>query len=109
MSSLLWKLKEEKLNKTNLFLYSKFVKKKFNIDTNNDFNKLWKWSVENTTAMILAIIFFALYLVKFIVLMIISLITIGEKIQNMLPTGIYLKEVKSLQKVPIQLLINQNL
>ena len=45
MSSLLWKIKEEKLNKTNLFLYSNFIKKNFKIDTNNDFNKLWRWSV----------------------------------------------------------------
>jgi len=49
MSRLLWKLREGKLNKTNLFLYSNFIKKNFKIDTNNDFSKLWKWSVENTT------------------------------------------------------------
>ena len=49
MSNLLWKLKEEKLNKTNLFLYSNFIKKNFKIDPDNDFNKLWRWSVKNTT------------------------------------------------------------
>ena len=47
MSSLLWKLKEEKLNKTNLFSYSSYIKKNFNIDCGNDYNKLWKWSVDN--------------------------------------------------------------
>ena len=49
MSSLLWKIKEKKLNKTNLFLYSNFIKKSFDINIDNDFNKLWKWSIENTT------------------------------------------------------------
>ena len=49
MSSLLWKLKEEKLNKTNLFSYSSYIKKNFNIDCGNDYNKLWKWSVDNNT------------------------------------------------------------
>ena len=47
MSTYLWKINKEKLNKTNLFLYSNFIKQNFKIDTNEDFNKLWKWSVDN--------------------------------------------------------------
>ena len=47
MNNQLWKIKKEKLNKTNLFLYSSFIEKTFKIDIDNDFNKLWKWSVDN--------------------------------------------------------------
>ena len=46
MNTYLWKLNEEKLNKTNLFLYSSFIKQNFNIDAEKDFNKIWKWSIE---------------------------------------------------------------
>ena len=47
MGAYLWKINKEKLNKTNLFLYSNFIKQNFKIDTNEDFNKIWKWSVDN--------------------------------------------------------------
>ncbi len=47
MDTCLWKLKKEKLNKTNLFLYSNFISKKFKINFDNDYNKIWKWSVQN--------------------------------------------------------------
>ena len=47
MDSYLWKLKKEKLYKTNLFLYSNFIKENFKIDVGHDFNKIWKWSVAN--------------------------------------------------------------
>ncbi len=43
----LWKIKKEKLRETNLFLYSKFIEENFRINFNNDFNKIWKWSVDN--------------------------------------------------------------
>ena len=42
-----WKIDKRKLSKTNLFLYSNFIKKIYKIDFDNDFNKLWKWSVNN--------------------------------------------------------------
>ena len=42
-----WKLKKEKLNKTNLFLYSNFVEKKFNLNLNYNFEKIWKWSIKH--------------------------------------------------------------
>ena len=48
MSKHLWEIDKEKLSKTNLFLYSNFVKKNFNFDSSNDFNKLWEWSIENS-------------------------------------------------------------
>ena len=48
MDAYLWKLSKEQLKKTNLFLYSNFIKTNFKIDTGSDFNKLWKWSVENS-------------------------------------------------------------
>ena len=47
MKTYLWKINKEKLNNTNLALYSNFVKKKYKISSSNDFNKLWKWSVDN--------------------------------------------------------------
>ena len=48
MNNQLWKIKKEELNKTNFFSYSNFIKQNFKIDTGNDFNKIWKWSVDNT-------------------------------------------------------------
>jgi len=47
METYLWKINKEKLNKTNLALYSNFVNKNYKIKHNNDFNKIWKWSVDN--------------------------------------------------------------
>ena len=47
MDTYLWKLKKEKLHKTNLFLYSEFIKKNLKINSNCNFDKIWKWSIEN--------------------------------------------------------------
>ena len=47
MDSYLWKISEEKLVKTNLFLYSKFIKQNYRVNAGKDFNKIWKWSIEN--------------------------------------------------------------
>ena len=47
MKRFLWNIEKEKLNKTNLALYSNFIKKHYKINSGNDFNKLWKWSIEN--------------------------------------------------------------
>ena len=47
MKTYLWKIDKEKLNKTNLALYSKFLKKNYKIDFGNDFNKIWRWSIDN--------------------------------------------------------------
>ena len=42
-----WKLKKEKLHNTNLFSYENFIHKNLNIDLQNDFDKIWKWSIKN--------------------------------------------------------------
>ena len=47
METYLWKINKEKQKKTNLALYSNFIKKKYKINAGNDFNKIWKWSVHN--------------------------------------------------------------
>jgi len=47
METYLWKINKEKLKKTNLALYSNFIKKNYKINSGNDFNKIWKWSVDN--------------------------------------------------------------
>jgi len=47
MKTYLWKINEKKLNKTNLKKYSDFINKNYKVDANKDFNKIWKWSVEN--------------------------------------------------------------
>jgi len=47
MKTYLWKIKEEKLKETNLAQYSNFIKKKYKINHGNDFNNLWRWSINN--------------------------------------------------------------
>ena len=47
MGTYLWKINKSKLNKTNLALYSNFIKKHYKVNSNNNFNKIWKWSVDN--------------------------------------------------------------
>ena len=47
MGTYLWKINKRKLNKTNLALYSNFIKKNYKVNSNNNFNKIWKWSVDN--------------------------------------------------------------
>ncbi len=47
MKTYLWKINEKKLNKTNLALYSSFIQRNYKINLGYDFNKIWKWSVDN--------------------------------------------------------------
>ena len=47
MKSQAWKLKKQKLYKTNLYSYSKFIKNKFKINLGLNFYKIWEWSVKN--------------------------------------------------------------
>ena len=47
MKTYLWKINKEKINKTNLSKYSNFVKKNYKVEADNDFNKLWTWSINN--------------------------------------------------------------
>ena len=47
MKTHLWKIANSKIDKTNLYLYSNFIEKKYEIESKNDFNKIWKWSIDN--------------------------------------------------------------
>jgi len=47
MESYIWKINKEKLKETNLAKYSDFLKANYKINSNNDFSKIWRWSVEN--------------------------------------------------------------
>jgi len=47
MKTYLWKINKEKLSKTNIALYSNFIKKNCKINLGNDFDKIWKWSVDH--------------------------------------------------------------
>ena len=47
MATYLWKINKKRINKTNLFLYSNFIKQNFKVDAGLDFNKIWKWSIDN--------------------------------------------------------------
>ncbi len=47
MKTHLWKINKEKLAKSNLAQYSNFIKKNYKINSDNDFNKIWKWSINN--------------------------------------------------------------
>jgi len=50
METYLWKINEQKLSSTNLQKYSDFINKNYKIETNNDYNKIWRWSIENKSA-----------------------------------------------------------
>ncbi len=47
MKTYLWKSNRKKLNKTNLASYSNFIRQNYKIGAGNDFNKIWKWSIDN--------------------------------------------------------------
>jgi len=47
MKTHLWKINQKRLSKTNIALYSDFLKKNYNFDSSNNFNKIWKWSIDN--------------------------------------------------------------
>ncbi len=47
MKSYLWKMDEKDLEKSNIASYSKFVEQNYKINLGYDFNKLWKWSINN--------------------------------------------------------------
>ncbi len=47
MKTYLWKISSKKLNKTNLAQYSNFIKKNYGLRSNNNFDKIWKWSIRN--------------------------------------------------------------
>ena len=43
----LWTINSKKLNETNLIKYSNFIKENYKIKAGSNFNKIWKWSVDN--------------------------------------------------------------
>ena len=47
MKKILWKCSDEKLRKSNLFKFEKFISKQFNYKTNKNYNKLFNWSINN--------------------------------------------------------------
>ncbi len=47
MKSYLWKINKKKLEKTNLSRYSNFIKQNYKINSDSNFNKIWRWSIEN--------------------------------------------------------------
>ena len=47
MKTYLWKIDKKKLKKTNIALYSYFLENKYKIKADNNFNKIWKWSINN--------------------------------------------------------------
>ena len=48
MNTYIWKINKEEFKKTNLALYSNFIKKQYKVKAGNNFNEIWKWSVNNT-------------------------------------------------------------
>jgi len=47
METHIWKIEEDKIGKTNLALYSNYINKTYKVGSKNDFNKIWKWSIDN--------------------------------------------------------------
>ncbi len=47
MKKYLWKIDIQKIKNTNLALYSNFIKKNYRVDVGYNFNKIWKWSIDN--------------------------------------------------------------
>ena len=44
---MLWKCSDSKLKDSNLFKFESFLNKKYSIDYQNDYEQLWKWSINN--------------------------------------------------------------
>ena len=47
MKTYLWKINDKKISMTNIALYSNFINNNYNFDSGHDYNKLWKWSIDN--------------------------------------------------------------
>ena len=47
MSKKLWEASKKEKNYSNLFKYEKFLSKKFKYKPSKNFNKLFKWSIQN--------------------------------------------------------------
>ena len=47
ISKILWKANRSQKNKSNLFLYEKFLSTRYNFKIGQNFNRLLKWSIKN--------------------------------------------------------------
>ena len=47
MKTHLWKINNSKLKKTNLAIFSNYIKKKYKFNSKQNFEKIWKWSIKN--------------------------------------------------------------
>jgi len=47
MKNILWKCSNKKLKDSNLLKFENFLKTKYEINYNNNYEQLWKWSIEN--------------------------------------------------------------
>ena len=48
MKNILWKCSDKKLKDSNLFKFESFLKEKYGINHNNNYEQLWKWSIKNS-------------------------------------------------------------
>jgi acetoacetyl-CoA synthetase len=48
MKNILWECSNTKLRKSNLFKFEAFLKKKYGLNHQNNYEKLWKWTVKNS-------------------------------------------------------------
>ena len=47
METYLWNINKNNLNKTNLAKYSDFINRNYKVNSGGDFNKIWRWSVDD--------------------------------------------------------------
>ncbi len=47
MKTNIWEIDKKKLRKTNIALYADFIKKKYKVNSDYNFTKIWKWSINN--------------------------------------------------------------
>jgi len=48
MTKIFWKCSDAKLRKSNLFKFEDFLKKKYGLNHQNNYEQLWKWTVKNS-------------------------------------------------------------
>ena len=48
MSKILWKNKKINIKKSNLYSFEKFISKKYDLSLDNNFIKIWKWTIKNS-------------------------------------------------------------
>ena len=48
MTKILWRSQKKNIEESNLYSFEKFISKKYNLKLNNNFFKIWKWSIKNS-------------------------------------------------------------